>query len=54
MHHQRDDLDAAASLASLDALAPSWHRTLTKRAERLADGLADDADLNARRVGPTD
>ena len=54
MHHRRDDLDAAASLASLDALAPSWHRTLTKRAERLADGLADDVDLNARRVGPTD
>lgn len=54
MHHRRDDAEGARSLASVPALAPSWVKTLTARAERSEAGrptvTAD--ELAARREGP--
>ncbi|MFG0261764.1 MAG: MOSC domain-containing protein [Novipirellula sp. JB048] len=34
MHHDKHDHDAAARLAAIPALSPSWNRTLTNRVEK--------------------
>ncbi|MEZ6093446.1 MAG: MOSC domain-containing protein [Pirellulaceae bacterium] len=34
MHHDKNNLDAATELASLDELSPSWKRTLLNRAQQ--------------------
>jgi len=54
MHHRRDDEAGARALAAVPALAPSWVRTLTARADRAEAGepAVEPGELTGRRDGP--
>lgn len=48
MHHQRDDLELAARLASCELLAPSWQNSLYKRTQ------GKQSDIHKRVIGPNE
>lgn len=49
MHHEKDDLELAARLASCELLAPNWKNTLSKRAEGKGS-----RDIRRRVIGPNE
>ncbi len=49
MHHQKQDLQAAARLAQCELLAPNWRNRLYKRAQG-----EDQSDIRNRVIGPNE
>ncbi|MGB0774745.1 MAG: MOSC domain-containing protein [Akkermansiaceae bacterium] len=50
MHHQKSDLTSAVKLAAHEGLSESWRKSLTRRAEKLSRGAANDVDESAARL----